>query len=140
MTTRDTIRAAKATLYAILTSIAKKNEERDLLDPGSVPVNLSIVGRVADQDINEQFDGSLLVNHPQTVSSSSACDQSHLLAHVLSKLPKRVRSKLFDDLPAQFAELGGLPEVDTSLKLQDEIAAKLGKRDGGRGIASRSPR
>jgi len=101
-----------AVAWAALGKAASKECRAEVLGEGARhEVLLRIDGRVGRHEFIRSVSGELTVGFATTRAASRAPDTAHLLAVLLSKFNSRVREKLLEELPEQFAELGSLPEV-----------------------------
>lgn len=115
-----------AVVWATLGKVADKEGNRTaLVDGSSTPVSLDIYAKIDRHKIVLGVEGQLNVGHAQTVNSSSACDQAHLVGFLLAQMPHDSRVTILSTLPRQFLESGGyLPAVDEITRSMAETLLK----------------
>jgi hypothetical protein len=131
MTTAISPQEIAAVAWATLERAASKECRREVLDEGAKhEVELRIDGTVDQQPFTRSVRGQLSIGHAGVRNSSSAPDACHLVGLILGKLSAKIREKLLDELPEQFAQLERLPEVpaariEEAKNLMDRLRTKV---------------
>lgn len=127
-----TKREINAVCWAALQCVAKKECRRDALLAGSeYDVTLRMSGEVKTKPFAAEAEAHVAVNHDAMRIVSQAPATPHLVAYLLSLMPRTRRDLILAELPSQFAYLDNrLPDVDAGLveasqKLLERLRAKI---------------
>jgi hypothetical protein len=102
----------RGALFAAVEHIGKKLGCRDILPDGtSMPVAFTIDAMVRRSHLVESFNGHLNVGHSFSKSSSSACDQEHLLACFADIVSPPKREQHFNLIREYFRRKKCLPPI-----------------------------
>ena len=121
-----------AACWAALECVAKKECRRDALVAGAeYDVQLRVAGEVKTKPFTAEAEAHVAVNHDGTRVVSQAPPTPHLVAYLLSKMPKTTRETVLLNLPGVFSAMENrLPDVDADLveaaeKLLQRLRAKI---------------
>lgn len=126
-----------AAALACAAKVADKESARDSLTDGhTYKVEVSIVGSVDGEAVDQRIDAILSVGHETTKSSSSTPNPAQLIGHILSQLNRQTRDKIIRELPAAYEANGcELPAVDGAIA--DATEAMLSRLRAKKSVVAR---
>ena len=118
--------ALSSTVWASLEKISSKEKRFELVERGSShELSFHIDGTVNGKPFGQSISSIVTIGHDQIKATSSTPELPKLIAFVLSKLNRKTREKILDEIPTEFSENDcQLPEVSNELTFDAEKMLK----------------
>ena len=103
-------------LWAAMLKIGQKEfDSKQVQESTTHSIDLQITGKINGRPISESIESVVSIGESQEKSSSVNPQMPQLVAWILSKLNTATRTRILEDLPSEFVELGAMPESDEHL-------------------------